>query len=85
MIPFSCIIGTFLNPDIRQSTPLAEVGPEQPAQLTSQNTLQERNGESNRLAGAALPADTARQLLVPQIRRMPGCLPTVLGNSWAGA
>lgn len=25
---------------------------------------------------AALPADTSGQLLVPQIRRMPGCLPT---------
>ena len=34
---------------------------------------------------AALLADTTGQLLVPQIHRMPWCLPTVLSNSWAGA
>lgn len=34
---------------------------------------------------AVHPADTARQLLVPQIRCMPRCLPTALSNSWAGA
>lgn len=34
---------------------------------------------------AALSADMTRQLLVPQIHRMPWCLPTVFCNSWAGA
>lgn len=43
----------------------------------------ERENERGESSSVGVSADTSGQLLVPQIHRMPWCLPTVSSNSWA--